>query len=620
MKIFCSAKGCFARILLLFTGVGITACSTSLESKKIENFSNISRGQVYYLPRVDFQIATTRELRKCGISYLTDTLTIQAWLADQLEAATLQDTDEQTMRLIAAIPSDPILKIDNLKAALGTQWSDNLAAYSRIDDKKSTPKSQMKALRNEMARISAIIAGAKPSAIFNLEASIGAQATSSITADTSHSYTLSYERMQSGLKGTDYAVEVYPNGTLKAVNVAIDDQTGPAIQSVLGGIVKIAAAAGGFPLQSRQAQSGKAKGFLSFSDWGEAETRNLLSPCKPDIALKLYQRSGVEDQADAYAKAALETLKKIDKLSGEQVNMLAARDKAKAALKDMHASDPDYPAAAAALKNAESALKLASSALNDAKAAQASNDQDAAKVTSRLATLRKALSDTLMSTIRPQAEGRSLKIEGEEIALQKWLNGPSQAYCNKAPEVCDSIEKFKRSLTAYADLYLPGLPMQNANDETQTGIYYRQPVKATLLVCKIASCLNTQREISAHPDTILLNTLVDIPQLGALAVLPLKNETFQNNTLGASFAETGTLTKVIYKSNAAAVKAAAVFESSADTVLKFTDAKRLQESTKLDANTAELESRKKLIDAQLSVEKAQADLDNFRESQKKDTK
>ncbi|MEG0885536.1 MAG: hypothetical protein RSH52_30265, partial [Janthinobacterium sp.] len=100
----------------------------------------------------------------------------------------------------------------------------------------------------------------------------------------------------------------------------------------------------------------------------------------------------------------------------------------------------------------------------------------------------------------------------------------------------------------------------------------------------------------------------------------LKNETFQNNTLGASFAETGTLTKVIYKSNAAAVKAAAVFESSADTVLKFTDAKRLQESTKLDANTAELESRKKLIDAQLSVEKAQADLDNFRESQKKDAK
>ena len=74
--------------------------------------------------------------------------------------------------------------------------------------------------------------------------------------------------------------------------------------------------------------------------------------------------------------------------------------------------------------------------------------------------------------------------------------------------------------------------------------------------------------------------------------------------------------ELTYKTNAAAAKAAEIFESSADTIMKFKEAKQNQGATKATAAAAELDARKKLVEAQLALEKAQSDLDKFRDEQK----
>jgi hypothetical protein len=136
-----------------------------------------------------------------------------------------------------------------------------------------------------------------------------------------------------------------------------------------------------------------------------------------------------------------------------------------------------------------------------------------------------------------------------------------------------------------------------------------------LFVCKEVGCLDAAGLPSASPAHRLMASPVDVPQMGLLATLPLVNGPFQNNTLGAAFAENGALLELSYKSNAAVAKAAAVFDASADSLLKFSEAKRKQESEKLKVSKAEIDARTGLINSQLALEQAQANLDKFRAGQ-----
>ena len=58
-----------------------------------------------------------------------------------------------------------------------------------------------------------------------------------------------------------------------------------------------------------------------------------------------------------------------------------------------------------------------------------------------------------------------------------------------------------------------------------------------------------------------------------------------------------------------------MFESSADSIVKFSEAKRNKGTNNLEASASEVNARKKLIEAQLALEKSQAELDKFRKEQ-----
>lgn len=612
---------------------GLSACTTTLKSTKVDSFEKVAKGQVYFLPRSEYQVQVSRELRACTAVYQDEVSTVRAWLKAQLENAGAADSAAQGHKVVEAILVDPIFKKKDLKASIdslladnGTDWRDRILTVKKVNSgTKQSPIFQTTRVLDDDVRLKLIekLAATHLRSDLKFEVEITAQVAPNFVPDADRTYTLDYSAMSKGIKATDYAVEMYPGGRLKSVNVTVDDQTAQVIGSVIGGVAKIAAAAGGFPLGNANAlEAGK---FSSFEDWKAA-----LGPCKPDVQRKLYQRGALEAQSEASAETIASLQKELEKKNAAQVEAIAVVDKAKAALKELDESDPARDKAKAAVIKAERDQKLAAAAVAEKKKNISDLSEGAEKTDKRLAAAKKALTAVHTTTFRPTSTAPTLLLHGGTEVIQAWLD-PSYVDCAARAD-CTLPDKatLAKAVSAEVAIYAPSVTPKGAanagvannagkppastgtpSDPEETGVFYRQPLSGSLMVCKGQPCL-TGGGISAPNAAVVLSTPVEVPQFGALAVLPLTNSTFQNNAISVSFSESGGLTKVTYKSNAALAKAGEVFESSADTLMKFREAKRNQETSKLETSAAELAAKKKVVDAQLALEKSQADLEKFR--------
>lgn len=620
----------------------ISGCTTSLESRRVSDAVGAEKpvkGVVYYLPRAEYQVTVSRELRSCTQGYADYASSVVAWLGKQLNATLLYPgsdpgaSAESRDRDIQQILGQVVYSDFEVQALLGKAGAKNDLAKLNVKTKQQSPQrdkelqEQHTAIKNIASMITALGLGVTP----KIEVQATAAAIQLITPDTTRAYTLDYEGMQNGLKGTDYSVELYPNGTLKAVNVTIDDQTGAAISSALTGAAKIAAAVGGFPISFPQ--NATASGFESYANWKKVNA-DKPGPCKDDVLANIERRDELEAKARSNAKESLEGSKKLEKVDGKRKAALAKQEADKKVLADLQKGSPEYLIAEGSLKTsiAQAGVAEAEYALEKQRGEERSDAADDVKT--RLAATKKALTQVQTTTIRPDAKQLTLEVQGALEALNSWTTDVMSGACIRNDLTnCTNMQNLEKELTAYATVYAPGLTKNAAPQSTAghpkaitqlpdptpdpNGIYYRPPLKSQLLVCKGKACFDGSAVQFANPSNVLLNSPVEVPQLGVLSALPLHNGPFQNNTVTASFNESGALTKATYKSNAAVAKAAEVFESSADVLLKFKDAKRQQDTTKLNASVSELESRKKLAEAQLALEKAQAELDTYRQSKDK---
>ena len=619
----------------IFGGVlMLQACTTTMIATPLPDFTKQAAGQVYYLPRTEYQITIARELKACAVGFTTDADAAALWFYDQLTAVSKaletnsKDPVNDAAKLLAIALNEPVLQqVDTrqtVKSLLANTWLFTILdaqakATVSVSDilPKSIPKEKLK--ETLQAQIQDALAALKQASAKDLpvtfDVEINAQAVPLVLADTQQAYAIDFNGMQNDLKGSDYTIESYPNGTLKSINVTIDDQTGDVVKGVIGGAAKLAAGIGGFPFPSIQA--GAQPKIVPYKEWKGvlADSRPL---CNADVRLKLLQRAVLVAKLEADADVALATQKRLTKLGEAEVEAQAARDKVAAKLKDLPEGDASKPKLEATLKLVEAALKKASKAVVDAKEAQGEASEAAANTAARFAAVRKALTVTTMTTVAPVPAAKDYPLLGEDEAMHSWLDKRLKRSCAPGDNNCTQmLPEVPLALAASAALSPvmtgsgPAKPSEN-----EKGIWYRQPLKSNLYVCIQGNCL-ANGSFSAPPSRVVLASPVDVPQFGPLAFLLLENKAFQNNTIAASFAESGALTKLTYKTNASAAKAAEVFESSADTVMKFKAAKQNQGAAKATAEASELEARKKLVDAQLALEKAQADLDKFRDEQKK---
>lgn len=630
------------RISVGFFSVGaailaLSGCTTTMVTKRLDPVSNGNpvAGHIYYLPRIDYMVSVDRELTACSGSYGSDTKDALMWLNEVAEVLDQEaNSTEKAENLYRKIQTDPILAREEIQAylkhesLLGPDWIEKFKPEEISHDEINARK-----LKNRLGDLQADLKEYKLT--FDVKVLMRASATPLMSLDPKHAYVIDYSHMQSLLKGTDYNVENYPNGTLKSINVTIDDQTDKVIKGAVDGIVKLAKASSGGFLPDLSESAPKMQ---SFTEW-----KRGIQPCNVATQLRLAQRNALAKQAERDEEVNLILVTETNELANKVVNEIVERDKKQAVFDGLESGDPEEPKAAAELKLAKQNVKNAQKELAKAKEKQSAALEESGSVASKFLAIRKKLTLTKVTTITPESGTKPIfDLRGLDEVRTDWLeNERVVESCNKNPKEC-IMDKMKAQAVIYpmfmgkiaevkkkevegkdsgSHTKTAGLPPDIDPTKEANGVFYRQPARSTLFVCKEQDCLDPDNadKPAVEAKNLLLSTVIDIPQLGTLATLPLKNGTFQNNTIGASFAEDGALTQLIYKTNAVAAKAAGVFDASAETALQYKEAKRKQETAKLGQSKSEVEAQEALLEAQLSLEKKQDELDKYRKDKNAST-
>ena len=564
-------------------------------------------GHVYSLPRVDHQLTVERELTDCRYGYKDEEAIVLAWLAafgkamdDEKQPKTEQQIDAAVRNVLVQLDalSPEVKSLVDLALGNGMRPAAEFAARGE--------KGQRQAF---LARLRALA----DEPVIEVKVQLRASALPLVSADSRQTYAINYLETQSPTKVTDMTFENHANGTLKSVNVTIDDQTGDLIQNALSGVAKIAMATAGLPLPV-DAHNAMLVSNFTLKTWREGRAVALAgnNPCATWVQSKLAQRKALSAVVDAGERGVQQKRADADKAASLLAETLARRDKQKTVVDEMQVDDPKKVAAKLALGTMDAAVKTAQAAETKTKQALADALNASAAPEQKLATVRKTLTSTTLTMLRwEHPDAVNTVIPGIDEAIAAWFDkGRIDLLCANASAYCAAqFQLIREQLAVQAAIYPRGKNYQDvAWSEHQAHLVYRQPLQSFLFVCKGMPCLDIAGQIQATPDSRLLEMPVAIPQLGLMASLPLINGAFQNNTIVASFTETGVLTKSAYKSNAAAVKGAAVFEQSADTFMKFREAKRQQGTAKIEQQKNEVDAETALLKSQLELEKAKAEL------------
>ena len=163
-------------------------------------------------------------------------------------------------------------------------------------------------------------------------------------------------------------------------------------------------------------------------------------------------------------------------------------------------------------------------------------------------------------------------------------------------------------MVAYAQVSMrttrkAALPI-SGDDKVASGILYRQPTPAEVILCKQRMCVTRKADSIGIDKAYFLSTMGTLlPQLGPIARLPLENGVLQSNTLIIEFSEMGALTKLQYTDQSRAEQAAGAFLESTEAVSGLMKARGEADVTKIEADTKKIKAETE----RLKAEKERAD-------------
>ena len=623
----------------------LTGCTTKLTATKVVASEQTVEGQVYYLPRTEFSIDLARVLKGCSSGYESDGVAVLEWLREQAEVIKHADNFRS---LYEELLKAPVLKSPGMEAYLSEKLDNNW-------------RKDLEGTNAQPGTLAGIIKDKVPTqSPMELTLEVGMQAT--VTPlnllDPDQIYAIKYSGMNEGVKKTEYKVETYPNGTLRSINMALVDKTGPIVQSTLKGVATIAAAAYGVPLPTGTKELTKKKdgekAIKGFDIWLEEKKAETLKLVSPETRLNLYQMNAL---ASAFKDTAQKILDANEKVAKQQ-ELVDAATKTLADEKkkqsEMNANDPGLSAQNTAVKDATAKVDTETKKLESLTKDKDALVKSSSKQSQNLAEATKKLTISAVTLLLPEdlssaSHKDGIQLEGSYEAIDSWLDS---AKLNKIKERCDEtqmnredLEDFPcgiiKNLSAYAAIYPPCTKMSSTSSVSDSGsgdysqpvptndqlytdnlmpqtsptactgsVVYRQPAQALLVISKGEKCLKNGK-LHVLQKNILLSSVVNVPQLGVLASLPLANEPFQNNNLAASFSETGALTSLTYNTNAKMEEAADTFSSSANIFSQFKSAQTGSENAKLDNAKTEADARTELLKALLEEEKAKTEFESY---------
>ncbi|HTF94508.1 MAG TPA: ABC transporter C-terminal domain-containing protein [Cellvibrio sp.] len=366
-------------------------------------------------------------------------------------------------------------------------------------------------------------------------------------------YVVDYEELSSWSKISKFELETYDNGVLKSVNADVEDQSAAIIGDLVKTGISLASLSSGIP-------SG-----ISMKNLTPQESLGCKQATKELVAHIKLQEADLKDKT-----------KKLVSLTDEigRMELLAATNAMSETMKDK-------------LGTLKKEMEEAAKQVKDA-------DETLESLITRVSVYEEKIWPTRFdeynfnATPSPINEKKLLALfnykEKTEITEQSLkeayaVNGKIIAVNDGRPQtIDDSLQVNKKDVS---------------------GLFYRNPIPARLLICQATLKDLKSCDINAA-SAVIINDQVMAPQLGQLRNLPFKNGIFQNNLLTASFRENGSIAKFNYDNKSARGKVLSeTVVSGLDNLLKYDDAKKSfkeeqeqKELDKLDNEIAKLEKQK----------------------------
>lgn len=378
------------------------------------------------------------------------------------------------------------------------------------------------------------------------------------------------EKMTSWSKISKLSLETYDSGVLKSFNASAEDQTKAIIGSVVKSGVSLLSLVAEVPLGSLSQEpyeDGEPvappptfvcnAGAVSALQEIESETKNLESQTEKLVAL-----------TDEVAR--LERLAGLGALSDEAKNRLdQAQKEAAAQSKLVKKSDQSLAKWIKRVSVSEEIIWPRSP--KDRELNAAPNPQSEAVL---LALFTKGANgyseEQLLSTLNLKGRLAPIVEVGEPVKC-----APKASLCSRKLVESDEGE----------------------------GLLYRDPVAARLLICEVADVRSC--DVSGASG-VVVSSIVMVPQMGTLRLLPFRNGVFQNNELSVSFRENGGIATINYDEKAArGQELAQTVSAGLDQAVVYRDARQAYEIKKgVDAKVkadAERQSVLEELDAKIAV-------------------
>ncbi|RRW33737.1 hypothetical protein EGJ44_14855 [Ectopseudomonas oleovorans] len=407
-------------------------------------------------------------------------------------------------------------------------------------------------------------------------------------------FVVDYESLSSWSKITGLDLQTYDNGTLKSINASAEDQSAAIIGDVVKVGIGVASLVSGVPL-------GPMGMLPTPGEWScSQQTKDKLDEIT--ITKDALEKTTKELVQVTNTVTRLESLAILNALSGGDKTALAqAKVQQSKLTKQVAAVDKALASLLAYVSVKEERIwpeKVGSTQLN------------ADPLPENAKFLKDLFENTPSNTETQGAEGGAATTQ----ALQK--NEPGQAAQPGKEEAGGKKDVFLEKLMTSFQLRGELMPLLKTSEQSpgstsypdpkndkRTGLYYRTPIPAQLLICRVVSSQGCIVD-DDFPKAFRVNVMA--PQLAPLRVLPLTNGMFQNNALSATFRENGSLATFKYEDKAARGKVLSeTVAASMDSVLAYRGARQAHKASEkaakqqagldeLDADIARLEKQKKI--------------------------
>lgn len=396
---------------------------------------------------------------------------------------------------------------------------------------------------------------------------------------------IDYVHLANMMKTSDFALELYPTGILKSVNVTVDDRTADVAAEAFKAAVSIGKMAIGLPGGGLAATEAPVIAFVACSEnaaAGLAEMPNLRKKVRAsEVALKKATKA-LDDFSTEHPETprAAEVVKAASELIREKRTAQEALDadtKAVAAkvatitlvTRLTYTPDPTSHAMISGLPDAD-AEPLRADTLVELRARRTAGEGKPRWLIVPLGTANAqdnshavlALDVKRASDARWAKPNPAVPTDHEDAIASATVLLGTELKSEIARKAYSTLtDTLMQADLIIASGSLSGGPLPavigaasacNTDKGQRCGILYRTKVPGRLRVCRASevsglpdakTCLN----VPVKDERVIFSEDRPIPQLGGLASLGFSNGAFANNTLTAEFSEDGALIKFGYK-------------------------------------------------------------------------